>query len=280
MAPQTPLLHYDNVLDTVQLYPSGLLTSSSERVGHEAHRVASYRRERSSYQSATTAAGHYVAVDLGLAVTRPVSCLFIDRGHNLWGKTVTVAYSTTGVAPWTVYQTLTVPAAGTLGGDPALGTFCVTEEGALWVLFPLSTARRAWQVAVVDNWAPVIPGIILGVHLQLLGYSTVFDEDAGERVESFSTSTAGYRGYDTTYPARTLELGLAHISATEYDNSIRAARAALWGKNQPFFACFDYGTHPERAWLYQWDGKSWGLPKKRVYRGGVIRAREVGALLG
>jgi hypothetical protein len=46
---------------------------------------------------------------------------------------------------------------------------------------------------------------------QMLGYSRVFDEDAGERTEEFSTSKVGVRGYDTTYPWRTLKLDLAYI---------------------------------------------------------------------
>jgi hypothetical protein len=39
----------------------------------------------------------------------------------------------------------------------------------------------------------------------------------------------------------------------------------------------DWGTRPERGWMYQYDGKTWGFPKSRVYRAGVIQGREVGA---
>jgi hypothetical protein len=279
MPPQTPILLCDNVFDTVQLYPSGVVSASSERTGHEAYRVASYRRERSSWQVATIAAGHSVQVDLGASLTRAVDSFFLDRGHNLWGKTITIGYSTTGVAPWTTYRTLTVPVAGTLGGDPTSTVMAVTEEGACWAIFVASAARRAWQIAVVESLGPVVPGIILGTRMQLSQFSTVFDEDAGERTEDFATSRAGYRGYDTTYSWRTLELGLAFIGGAEYDAAIRAFRDTAFKRNQPFWACLDYGTRPERGWLYQYDGKSWGMPKKRVYRGATWRAREVGASL-
>jgi hypothetical protein len=70
MPPQTPLLLVDNVFDTVQLYPTGTVTADSERTGHEAHRVAGYRRERASWQTTAAAAGHAVKVDLGAGVSR------------------------------------------------------------------------------------------------------------------------------------------------------------------------------------------------------------------
>jgi hypothetical protein len=279
MPPTTPLLLVDNVFDTVTLYPTGTVSTSSERAGHEGHRVASYRRERQSWQPSTVAAGHSVQVDLGAATARAVDFLFLDRGHNLWGKTLLVKYSTTGAAPFTTYQTLTVPAAGTLGGDPASSTMAVTEEGACYAIFTASVARRAWQVLVVESMQPVVTGLLLGLRNQLLGYSNVFDEDAGERTEDSSTSRAGYRGTDKPYSWRTLDLGLAYIGATEYDSAIRTLRTWLFDRNQPAVILMDYGTRPERGWMYQLDGKAWGLPKTRVYRSGRLRFREVGASL-
>ncbi len=279
MTPQPPLLLVDNVLDTIQSYPTGVLTTSAERVGHEGYLVADYRRERTSWQPASAAAGHYVACDLGATITRAVDYLFLDRGHNLWGRTIVIGYSTTGVAPFTTQRSLTVPALGTLGGDPSSTVMAVTEEGACWAIFTPSAVRRAWQVKISDNMLPVVTGLMLGSRNQLLGYSNTFDEDAGERTESSSVSTAGYRGSETTYSWRTVEIGLALIGATEYDASIRALREMLFKRNQPWVCAMDYGTRPERAWMYQYDGKTWGMAKRRVYREGRIRGREVGQSL-
>jgi hypothetical protein len=139
MAPTTPLLLVDNVFDTVQLYPAGTVSADSARTGHEAFRVADYRRERSSWQTATTAANHHVDVDLGTGVTRAVDALWVDRGHNLWGATVQVLWSDDGAA-YTLQRQFTVPAVGTLGGDPTLTVLSVTEEGACWALFTQSAA--------------------------------------------------------------------------------------------------------------------------------------------
>jgi len=279
MAPQTPLLLYDNVFDTVQLYPAGTVSADSARTGYEAHRVAGYRRERASWQPTAAAAGHYVQVDLGVGVTRAVDSLFLDRGHNLWGASIEVRYSDTGTLPFTLQKALTIPAVGTLGGDPTLSTMSVTEEGACYSLFAASAAHRYWQFFVTTNMLPVVTGLILGMRTQLLNFSTTFDEDAGERTENTATSAAGYRASDTTYSWRTCELGLALIGATEYDTAIRAAREALFKRNQPWVLAMDYGTRPERAWMFQYDGRTWGLSKKRVYREGRIRGRELGASL-
>jgi hypothetical protein len=275
MPPQTPLLLIDNIFDTVSQYPTGAITTSSERTGHEGFRVADYRRERTSWQAVSTLANNNVTVDLGASVTRPVDSLYVDRGHNLWGKSVFV-YGDDGAGGSTVGLSIAVPALGTLGGDPTLATFCVTEEGALYCLFAALPARRRWIVYVTDVWAPVYTGLILGMRTQMVSYSRVFDEDAGERTEEFSTSKMGVRGYDTTYSWRTLKLDLAYIGPSEYDVTTRMLREKLWRGNSPFVCVMDWGTRPERGWMYQYDGKSWGFPKSRVYRAGVIQAREVG----
>lgn len=279
MPPRTPLLLVDNVFDTIQQYPNGVLSASAERAGHESYRVADYRRERTSFQPPTAAAAHYVAVDLGAGASRAIDYVFLDRGHNLWGKTLVLGYSDTGAAPFTAYQTLTVPAVGTLGGEPTSATMAVTEEGACWSLFTASAARRAWQAKVSENVLPVITGLMLGLRSQLLQFSSTFDEDAGERTQNTTTSTAGYQGTDTTYSWRTCELALSLIGASDYDTNIRALRELLFKRNQPWVCFMDYGTRPERGWMYQLDGKSWSMAKKRVYREGHIRGREVGQSL-
>lgn len=276
MPPKQPLLFLDNVFDTVNQYLTGIVEAHTERSGHEAFRVGDYRRERTSWQASAAVATSWVRRDLGAGVSRPVDSIYIDRGHNLWGKTLVVLgdNGVTGVAE--VSTGLSVPALGTLGGDPTTG-WCVTEEGALYRLFPALASRQRWWVYVSDIWAPIIPGIILGMRTQLLGFSRTFDEDAGERTEVTATSRAGYRGTDKTYAWRTIELDLKNIGSTEYDGTMRTCRKLMFEKNQPWVCAMDHGTYPERAWMYQYEGKSWGMPKQRVYRSGRIRGREVGA---
>lgn len=279
MAPQTPVLLLDNFCDAVTQYPSAVLTVPSARVGYEVDRVADYRRERTSWQASAAATAHNVDIDLGAGVAKPADVLYFDRGHNLAGTTVTVYYSDNGSSYTSAFSSV-VPVVGTLGGDPTTG-FCVAEEGAAYRLFTITGAHRYWRItlAQASTFLPVVPGIILGAKLQLLGFSATFDEDAGERTQEAATSKAGYRGAEKTYAWRTLELDLRYVGATEYDNSIRAARELLFERNEPAVIVMDYGTHPERAWMYQYEGTAWAMPKSRVYRSGRFRFREVGASL-
>lgn len=279
--PTTPLLLYDNVFDTMALYQAGTLDALSATTGREAFRVADYRRERSSWLPADDGApnGNWVRVDLGAGVTRGVDYLVLDRGHNLWGQTVTLEGGPDG-ATWDVSHALTIPASGTVGGDPTAGA-SVTEEGAVWTLFPALAARRWWRLRVnyVAAFIPVVTGVMAGLRTQLLGYSTIFDEDAGERTEVAETSKTGYRATDTTYSWRTAQLGLAMIGAAEYDSTIRDLRRILFAKNQPTMLFLDYVSYPARGWLFRVDGARWNMAKQRATRAGQIPLREVGASL-
>jgi hypothetical protein len=279
MAPQTPLFLLDNLFDTVQQYPNGTVTADSYRTGHEPFRVASYRRERSSLQYPASAANHWLAVDLGLGAARDVDYLFLDRGHNLWGRTVFVQWSNDGTS-WNTLRTCYIPSIGTLGGDPTSSTGTVTEEGAWWgLLTGVGTGQRYWRLLFPDTFAPVVTGVMLGKRLQLLGFTAGFDEDAAGRTADTVNSPAGYRATSTTYSWRTLSLTLSLLGVAEYDAGIRALRASMFTHNQPAVVVMDYGTRPERGWMYQYDGTAWTMPKKRTYREGRLTLREVGPSL-
>lgn len=281
--PKTPLLLVDNVFDNVGLYPTAVLDASSEAIGREVSRIADYRRDRTWWQPTSDhdPDGGWARVDLGAGATRGVDFLFIDRGHNLWGKTVNLEGGDDGAA-WPDAQAFVVPAAGTVGGDPTWPSIAVTEEGALYSIRATTFATRRWWQFRVDHVAafiPIVTGVLAGLKTQLLSFSNVFDEDAGERTQGGETSRAGYRAAAMTYSWRTVELALRLIGATEYDSMIRDLRRLLFAANQPAVVFMDYETHPARGWMYQYDGGAWSMPKSRVYRDGRIRLRELGAAL-
>jgi hypothetical protein len=282
MAPQPPLLLVDNLFDVGSLYPAGSLRDSSELTGREAFRIIDARRERSWWQPASSIAANYVDVDLGAGNTGTIDYIWLDRGHqNLWGNHIEIHSSDVGTAgTYAQYANLTVPALGTVGGDPVTGsTFSVTEEGALYKLLSLSAAHRFWRVLVTENVVPSITGLMLGKRSQFLGYSRVRDEDQGNRTEIQEMSRAGYLGTDRRYGWRTFALDLNYIGATEYDGTIRSLRRTLFELDQPFVGIINYGDKPERAWLYRWDGTQFSAPMNRTYRGVQIRGREVGPLI-
>lgn len=271
--PNPPLLLVDNVFDTLTLYPGATIDATSEAVGHEAFRIADYRRDRTYWQAADDggATDHRLRVQLPAAVS--ISSIYLDRGHNLAGKSIFVEGGADG-ATWGSVRQFDVPS--TVGGTPAQPAMCQTEEGAAWSLVDPTPTRLWWSIRIPHSsgFVPVITGVILGLRTQLLGYSKTFDEDAGGRTQSAQQSTAGYRANDPTYAWRTIALDLDLIGATEYDATIRATRDRLFAKNQPWVCVMDSDTHPERAWMYTLDATSWSMPKTRVYRGGTIAGRE------
>ncbi|HVX39618.1 MAG TPA: hypothetical protein VHB25_08595 [Gemmatimonadaceae bacterium] len=285
MPPTTPLLLLDNVFDTSVLYLGATLSASDAQTGHEAFRVADYRRERTWWQPASDAGVlGYHSVVVQLPTARAVDYLVLDRGHNLAGLTIYLESSNDG-ASWVADGTfveLTVPASGTIGGTPTAPAMANTEEGVTWTLFTALPAALWWRILIPAStgFLPIVPGVMAGLRTQLLGHSSVYDEDAGGRTQTTQQSTAGYLASDTTYAWRTAVLDLKLIGATEYDATMRMLRALLFAKNQPAMLFMDYATYPERGWLYRYDGASWGMAKSRVYRGGRIPLRELYPVLG
>jgi hypothetical protein len=272
--PNPPLLLVDNVFDAINLYPGAIVDATSQAEGHEPFRVADYRRDRTSWQAANdvgVGGVHAIWVHLPFAMTPDF--LFLDRGHNLAGKTLVLQGGDNG-STWPNSVSPVVPSV--VGGSPASPSMCQTEEGAAFTLFNAMPAHTWWELVIPASggFVPIVTGLIIGARTQLLGYSKTFDEDAGGRTQPSMQSTAGYRANDRTYSWRTVALDLDLIGAPEYDTKIRALRSTLFDKNQPFVCAMDYGTHPERAWMYTYDGTSWSMPKSRVYRSGRLVGRE------
>jgi hypothetical protein len=278
MASQTPFFLADNVFDRINLYPLATLFSTAAVPGRELNYAADYRRERSYWQAASAVAGHAISVDLSAGVTAQPTCAWLDRGHNLWGQSISIIGSDDnfGTSPENFVRV--VPAAGTLGGDPATG-WCVTEEGALYTFVAPGAARRYWRLLFNSTpaAAAVVTGIILGARHQMLNYSSVLDEDEGERDERQENSLIkGYYGRERVYSARKLRVQLATIGVSEYDTLIRGLRRLLFERDQPAFIVMNYGTKPERGWLYQYQGSGFSAPAERVYRRASFVMQEVG----
>lgn len=277
MPSQPPVIMVDNKFDRINLYPLAVLTSSTAIVGREVQYLADYRRERDYYQAAAVAANQFVQTDLGAGNTGTFDFLWIDRGHNLWSTSLQAYAGANNIA-------LTVPALGTVGGDPTSSVMCVTEEGALYSFVAAPAVAQTIGLRVVTSMQPLITGLIMGLKVQLsspAGYSSVLDEDAGERSDRTEASLVpGYEGADRTYSARKVELRLAMIGATEYDGAIRGLRRTLFEVGQCAVVCMNYGNKPERAWLYKYKGNQWSSPiGKGVYRNVSIPLFEYGPLI-
>lgn len=278
-ASMPPMILADNVFDRINLYSAGILSSTNAVVGREVNYVADYRRERTYFQASLDQVNNRVAVDLGAGNSSVIDSIFLDRGHNLWGYTIQVLSSDDNFDTVPNFISATVPAGGTVGGDPTAG-WAVTEEGALYWFFAAFPLRRYHQFRVIESMAPIVTGAILGKRTQLLNYSSVLDEDAGERSDRQENSLIpGYYGRDRTYSTRTLNVQLATIGAAEYDAQIRTMRRVLFEKDQPAFIVMNYGTKPERGWLYQYQGNRWSAPTDRTLRRHSFQMVELGPLI-
>lgn len=280
MASQPPLLAYDNLLDTIMLYPGAVLTTSSEQAGHEARRVADGRRERTDWMptgAGTDPTGNWVMVDLGSGNTAAPNCLWLDRGHNLGGHQLVVEGLTSGTVQFS--STHTVPAAGVVGGTPTAGTLVGTLEGSAWGFVASAPAKQQWRMRIpfASGFIPRIPGLLLGTRSQFLEYSATIDDDARSRKMASAESDAGYQASAPVYTWRTAELDMRLIGDTEYDGMVTTLADALFNRGVPTLLCHDYAQHPERTWLFALDGTTWAAAKTRTRRDVRLRLRELGA---
>jgi hypothetical protein len=141
-------------------------------------------------------------------------------------------------------------------------------------------AAQYFRIYTSDSLQTIHTGVILGKRVQMLNFSSVRDEDAGERSNRVEKSLVpGYEGRDRVYARRTISLKLSTIGATEYDSSIRTLRRQLFELDQPAFVVQNYGDKPERGWLYQYEGDRWSSPTTRVLRDLGLQMSEVGPMV-
>lgn len=275
-----PILLVDNQMDRIGQYPAAVLTASSSQPDREPFRVADYRREDTWWEPTSDggAGGNWIRSNLGVTGKRAADYVFIDRGHNLWGKTVKVELGADGAA-WPSTRTLQVPAIGTVGGDPTTDIMCVTEEGALYSFFGKTAEYQYRQLAIpqVASFVPVVPGLLIGARHEHFGYLRTSDPDKGDRTEPSERSQAGRRAYGRVYHWRTMELSVGAIGRQVYDDKIRDLRRLLFEKNEPCVALHNAGDYPAQGWMFQYSGTSYSAATSRLYREIRWNFTEVGA---
>jgi hypothetical protein len=268
MAPQTPLLLVDNVFDTVQQYPTGTSRPTSERTGHEAWRVATTGASGAPGRPRRRGrANHSVQVDLGAGVTRAVDSLFIDRGHNLWGKTSRSA------TPTTASRRSRRSARDGAGGGHARRRSDVHDVlrdrgGRLWASSPRAAPRALARLYVVESMAPVVPGSSSGCARSC----------SASRARSTRTPASAPRSSRRAGRLSRLrhDVLVAHARARarlhrrdRVRRAIRALRELLFKRTSPWVVLHGLRHAPERAWMYQYDGTTWGCRRSAsTARGG------------
>jgi len=277
---QPPVILVDSVYSGVRQYPTAVFSASSSATGTDVRNLSSGRRERAWWQSASASANSGVTSDLGVGANKVVDSLWLDRGHqNCWGNTLQLNVRNDAGAVIDS-RTWTVPASGTVGGDPTSGTLAVTEEGALYAFFVATAAGRYFDVFIQQAVQPLFTGLLLGQRTQIPYFSSTLDEDAGKIAGVVrEQSDAGYEAVSRGYDHREFSLTYAKIGTTVYDGTLRQLRELLFARQQIAFVASNYGLYPARGWLMRHNGDTWSAPTTGVLRQVQIPLREVGALI-
>ena len=243
-----PAFLVDNFFIITQ-YASHVVTAEEEPAGFEAFRAADGRRSSLDYATATTAnSDWWLKVDCGVA--RSATCVALDRGHNLFGKTVRVQWSTddfavsvndlvNGVLPTAVGVDASL--------DAALGVH--TEEDA-WLKRFASQSARYWRIFVPAMGAglkPQVVGLWVGLTYEPGFVNFPVQEDQDELVVAQTESEAGWLGRGFATPRRTGTIHLKLTTTAAYDTA-RTHLQKNFGKGRPMWFVPD-DAKTERAVL-------------------------------
>lgn len=234
---QTPVFCTDNLFDDL-LYTGHTVTANEE--GTEAWHVANNRRSPSDYWTPVTA-NNDAWVEVACDRVRSADFIAIDRGHNLAGKTITLATSPDDVT-YTTVLSVAVPSAAV--DDTALSAGAYTEEGA-WVRSFTSASARYWRLTVsaAASYTPRIVGLWLGAMWDVGTYhDRPHDEDASVGAWTAEQNEHGWSAYTTTAAVRQGQLSLRLMSDAAYDTAARDF-LAQYRRGRPAW----YVPDPDRA---------------------------------
>lgn len=211
-----PLLLVENLFSTVQ-FPNHTVAANETASGREAFRVADGRRSSLDYWSPTTAnAEAWIKVTMDRV--RAFNCIFLDRGHNLAGKTVALDSS------FDDFTTYASPFSGVLPSAAAPGAITDslgvrTEEGA-WG-YRLSAVRAAKYLrlrvpAMGAGLVPKVVGLWVGLALELPGLTLPVSHGAHELVGPIAKSDIGWMARGRSVQQRAGVLGVKWTSQFDY----------------------------------------------------------------
>lgn len=246
----SPLLLSDNLFNQ-RIYPANVITAVEETPGHEILNVGDGRRSQFDYWTpVTTNVVQRVTVDAITAVS--TSCCALDRGHNLFGKTVTidgaddVAFTTNVITPFSAALPSSITAGASIDGANG----ALTEEGAWLKRYAVTAARRFWRLSVSamgTGLKPVVVGLWLGRSYDPPAFFTPSSMEGAELHVATRVSEWFWRGRGPSTPARSGTLNLRFNTVGDYE----AARATLmlqYLRGRPMWICYD-SAQAERSFL-------------------------------
>lgn len=184
-----PLFCSQNLLNT-RAFRSHTLTASEEATGFTVDRLANGRRSSGDYWAATSTATATITVTCDRI--RGADFLWIDRGHNLAGRTVSVLASDDGFSSSQTVWSGTIPSSSSPGPLSAFNG-AVTFDGSFAVTFGLEAAKW-WRIQITAGGG-VIPSInfaILGKAWRPPTFDLPWSEDRRELMHEDAFTESGW----------------------------------------------------------------------------------------
>ncbi len=247
-----PLLLVENLYNQ-RAFPGHFVTAADavtalEVSGHEGFRVATGRRSGIAPCTFVTV-NHDQAILVACNRIRSANCLFLDRGHNLAGKPVSLQTSQDNVT-WATVWTITIPTATVTNTitDTAYGV--VTEEGAWGVRFPRADAIwwRLFIPAMGAGLVPVVVGLTLGTCWEPGFFLNPWGEDQDEASYTATASEWGWVGRGPVANVRTGQLGLRLATDEAYELA-RYHLQGHYGHGRPMWVVYDQ-AQADRSGLF------------------------------
>lgn len=207
----------ENFFDTT-LFTDHAVTAESDVTGNEPFRVGNARRHETDFwQSDTDNQDTWIQVELDRV--RAFDCLFLDRGHNLAGETVTLQGSGDGSTFWDIFS-VTVPSSMASPGDLRNAPGVKTEEGAFCRRFDTEAAKyvRLSIPAMGANLRPKIVGLYVGLSWEpAFPAALPWAPESRDLLYQTTESDRGWQGASSPADRGAVEVTLKLESFPEYD---------------------------------------------------------------
>lgn len=212
-----PLFLSESFFDTT-LFTGHTVTAESDVTGNEPFRVGNARRHETDFwQPSADNTATWIQVELDKV--RAFDTVFLDRGHNLGGETITLQGSGDGSTFWDIFS-VTVPSSVASPGDLRNALGVKTEEGAFCRQFDTESAKyvRLRVPAMGANLRPKIVGLYVGLaFVPAFPASMPWAPGGTELLFDVNLSDRGWMGTSDPANRGSTEINLQLESFAEYD---------------------------------------------------------------
>lgn len=240
----------DNIWNP-RIYPGHTIVASEQATNHEVAQLVSGRRDLNTYFTGLTG---NTAVTITATCDRPRAATYcwLDRVHNLSGKTITLSCSDDAfaVSSETVFSLAVPTYSGPGNASTNLGVR--TWEGAWWKVFDLRAAKY-WRLTIAAMGVGLIPRVgflMTGLALPLGPQRKPVDLDRDRLYATEERSVTGWLGRGRATRGRVGVINYGFDDYADYEEGGRFHVQGLWGDGCPTVICRDE-ARGDQAFLAQ-----------------------------